>query len=242
MALGAGETTLLQLTTAYAMLVNGGKRVTPTLIDRVQDRNGKTIFRHDNRPCEGCRVAAWDGQEPPVIPDTREQVVDAPSAYQIVSMLEGVVKRGTGRRISELGKPLAGKTGTTNDSRDTWFVGFSPDLAVGVFVGFDQPKSLGAHETGSTTAAPIFKDFMGDALANQPAVPFRIPPGIRLVRVDAATGKPATIKDKNFILEAYKVGTEPDATTQSTVIGDSVVDRTSVAPDEGAATPTRGLY
>jgi penicillin-binding protein 1A len=242
MALGAGETTLLRLTTAYAMLVNGGKRVTPTLIDRVQDRNGKTVFRHDNRPCEGCNVKEWDGQPPPVIPDTRERVVDAPSAYQIVSMLEGVVQRGTGRRISTLGKPLAGKTGTTNDSRDTWFVGFSPDLAVGVFVGFDQPKPLGAHETGASAAAPVFKEFMGDALANRPTVPFRIPPGIRLVRVNAATGKPATIHDKNVILEAYKVGTEPDASTPSTVIGDSVVDRTSGAPEDGAATPTRGLY
>jgi penicillin-binding protein 1A len=242
MALGSGETTLLRLTTAYAMLVNGGKRVMPTLIDRVQNRNGKTIFRHDNRPCEGCKVTAWGGQEPPMIPDTREQVVDAPSAYQIVSMLEGVVKRGTGRRISELGKPLAGKTGTTNDSRDTWFVGFSPDLAVGVFVGFDQPKPLGEHETGSTVAAPVFEDFMKDAMANRPTVPFRIPPGIRLVRVNAATGKPASNKDKNFILEAYKVGTEPDATTQSTIIGDSVFDRAGGPPEEGAAVPTRGLY
>jgi len=243
MALGSGETTLLRLTTAYAMLVNGGKRITPTLIDRVQDRNGKTIFRHDTRACEGCNADGWHNQEPPAIPDTRERVADAASAYQIVSMLEGVVKRGTGRRISTLGKPLAGKTGTTNESRDTWFLGFSPDLALGVFVGFDQPRTLGSHETGSSVAAPIFKDFMADALANQPTAPFRIPPGIRLVRVNAATGKPATVHDRNFILEAFKAGTEPDASTPSTVIGDSSPGQdTGGGAGEVPASPARGLY
>jgi penicillin-binding protein 1A len=241
MALGAAETTLLRLTTAYAMLVNGGKRITPTLVDKVQDRTGRTIFRHDKRPCEGCNVAAWSGQEMPVIPDTREQVADPASAYQIVSMLEGVVKRGTARRISEIGKPLAGKTGTTNDSRDTWFMGFSPDLTVGVYIGYDQPKPLGDHEAGSTVAAPVFKDFMQQALAGHPAVPFRIPPGIRLVRVNAATGKPASSRDRNFILEAYKIGTEPDATTQSTYIGGNSVPPGEV-PNEAPASPARGLY
>jgi penicillin-binding protein 1A len=242
MALGSAETTLLRLTTAYAMLVNGGKRVKPTLVDKVQNRNGKTIFRHDGRACEGCMVGAWAGQEPPAIPDTREQVADPSSAYQIVSMLEGVVKRGTGRRISELGKPLAGKTGTTNESRDTWFVGFSPDLAVGVYVGFDQPKILGERETGSTVAAPVFKDFMEEALANRPTVPFRIPPGIRLVRVNASTGRPASPRDKNVVLEAYKIGTEPDAATQIPVIGGSVAEQVGEVPNDGGAAPTRGLY
>jgi len=242
MALGSGETTLLRLTTAYAMLVNGGKRITPTLIDRVQDRNGKAIFRHDTRPCIECTVGEWEGQEPPVVPDTREQVADPSSAYQIVSMLEGVVKRGTGRRISTLGKPLAGKTGTTNDSRDTWFMGFSPDLAVGVFVGFDKPRTLGPHETGSSVAAPIFKNFMAEALAKRPTVPFRIPPGIRLVRVNASSGKPATNRDRNYILEAYKIGNEPDATTQSAVIGDAVPDAAGAAPGKSPASPARGLY
>jgi len=242
MALGSGETTLLRLTTAYAMLVNGGKRVTPSLIDRVQDRNGKTIFRHDMRACDGCKGGVWEGQEPPVVPDTREQVAEPSSAYQIVSMLEGVVKRGTGRRISTLGKPLAGKTGTTNDSLDTWFMGFAPDLAVGIFVGFDQPRTLGERETGSTVAAPIFKDFMAEALADQPTVPFRIPAGIRLVRVNAATGKPASIRDRNFILEAYKTGTEPDDSTPSTVIGDSSPKTHGEVPGDGPSAPTRGLY
>jgi penicillin-binding protein 1A len=241
MALGSGETTLLRLTTAYAMLVNGGKRITPTLVDKVQDRNGKAIFRHDNRPCEGCN-AAWDGQEAPVVPDMRERVADASSAYQIVTMLEGVVKRGTGRRISAIGKPLAGKTGTTNDSRDTWFIGFSPDLAVGVFIGFDQPTALGEQETGSSVAAPVFKSFMEEGLAGRPTVPFRIPPDIRLVRVNASTGKPAATRDRNFILEAYKIGTEPDATTQSTFIGETSVEQSGEVPGETPATPARGLY
>src|SRR5690606_13072146 len=148
MALGAGETTLLKLTTAYAELVNGGHRIVPSLIDRVQDRQGHTIFRHDNRPCPACTSPAYMGQNMPALPDMRPQIIDPVTAYQVVSMLEGVVLRGTGIRIRELGKPLAGKTGTTNDSMDTWFLGFSPDLAVGVFIGYDTPRDMGKRETG----------------------------------------------------------------------------------------------
>lgn len=209
MSLGAGETTLLRLTSAYAMLVNGGKRVSPTLIDRIQNRHGHTVFRHDTRDCPDCRQSFWTGQAVPVLPDDRERLADAGSAYQIVSMLEGVVERGTGRRISEVGKPLAGKTGTTNNQVDTWFVGFSPDLAVGVFVGFDQPRGLGRKETGSSVAAPIFRDFMMDALEGHPGIPFRIPPGIRLVRIDPSTGALADPSSSNVILEAFKPGTVP---------------------------------
>jgi penicillin-binding protein 1A len=131
------------------------------------------------------------------------------TAYQMVHMLEGVVERGTGKAISVLGRPLAGKTGTSNDSKDTWFVGFSPDLAVGVFVGFDEPTSLGGHETGASTAAPIFRDFMREALKDKPAVPFRVPPGIHLVRVNAGNGRPTDSSDKNAIYEAFKPGTVP---------------------------------
>jgi penicillin-binding protein 1A len=242
MALGAGETTLLRLTAAYGMLVNGGKAIKPTLIDRVQDRNGQTVFRHDTRACQDCTVAAWEGQEPPAIPDTRDQIADPASAYQIVSMLEGVVKRGTGRRISSIGKPLAGKTGTTNDSRDTWFIGFSPDLAVGVFVGFDAPRTLGRKESGSTVAAPIFKDFMASALADRPAVPFRIPPGIRHVRVNAASGLPARGGDRNVITEAYKTGTEPDSSAERTVIGGGEVRAATPGERPSSVSPARGLY
>jgi len=208
MSLGSAETTLLNLTSAYGMLVNGGRRITPTLIDRIQDRNGRTIFRHDERACPNCIADAWVNQPVPDVPDTREQVAAQSSTYQVVSMLEGAVLRGTGRRISTIGKPLAGKTGTTNNQVDTWFVGFSPDLAVGAFVGFDEPRGLGKGQTGSSVAAPIFKMFMEEALANQPATPFRVPSDIRLVRVDSKTGRPVSNESSGVILEAFKVGTD----------------------------------
>src|SRR5207302_467323 len=147
MALGAGETTPLRHTAAYAMLDNGGRRINPTLIDRVQGRDGKTVYRADQRPCEGCSNAEWKHQPVPVIPDTREQIADPVSTFQIVEMLQGVVQRGTGTAVKAVGKPLAGKTGTTNDWQDAWFVGFTPDLAAGVFVGYDDPAYLGSSET-----------------------------------------------------------------------------------------------
>ncbi len=242
MSLGAGETTLIRLTTAYAMLVNGGKKINPTLIDRVQDRLGRTVFRHDARICEGCRVDMWMQQRVPQVPDTREQVTDPGSAFQIVNMLRGVVERGTGRRVSAVGKPLAGKTGTTNEERDTWFIGFSPDLAVGVFIGFDTPTPLGRRETGSSVAAPVFRDFMAMALEGQPAIPFRTPPGIRLMRVNARTGLPARSGDRNIILEAFKDGTSPTSTTAviegQTWAGASSDPSITGAPSSG----TGGLY
>ncbi len=211
MSLGSGETTLLDMSTAYSEFVNGGKKITPTLIDRVQDRNGRTVYRHDTRDCPGCDTVNYQDAEVPQIPDDRPQVISPHTAYQIVSMLEGVVQRGTGARIASIGKPLAGKTGTTNDSKDAWFMGFAPDLVVGVFVGFDDPRTLGRRETGSSAAVPIFKAFMAEALADDAGTPFRVPPGIRLVRVNAATGEPARYGDNRTILEAFKPGTEPTA-------------------------------
>ena len=208
MALGAGETTLLRHTAAYAMLVNGGKRITPTFIDRIQDRNGATIFRADQRPCGGCGDVDWQHQPVPVIPDTREQVADPGSAFQIVTMLQGVVERGTAKVVQAVGKPIAGKTGTTNDWRDAWFVGFTPDLAAGVYIGYDDPDSLGDDETGGHIAAPVFRDFMIAALKDAPATPFRSPQGMRLYRVSAATGLPVGAGEQ-AIYEAYKPGTEP---------------------------------
>jgi penicillin-binding protein 1A len=226
----------MRITTGYAMLVNGGKRISPTLIDRVQDRHGRTVYRHDTRDCPDCRVEEWQEQAAPELPDEREQVADPASVYQIVSMLQGVVQRGTGRRIAELGMPLAGKTGTTNDNVDTWFVGFSPDLAVGVFVGFDEPRTLGPRDTGSNVAAPLFKAFMAEALTQEDAVPFRIPPGIRLVRIDADSGQLARPGDEHVILEAFKPGTEPT--------GREVVIDGGYNPSTGstAASGTGGLY
>lgn len=219
-SLGAAETTPLRMTAAYGMLVNGGKQIEPTLIDRVQDRNGLTIYRHDTRPCPACNLSHYDGGQPPVIPDDREQIADRASAYQAVSMLQGVVLRGTGRRIASLGYPLAGKTGTTNENFDTWFIGFSPDLAVGVFVGFDQPRTLGPKDTGSSVAAPIFKDFMGRALEGKPVIDFRVPPGVRLVWIDKDTGLRSSPGADGAILEAFKPGTEP--TGFEPVIGGNV--------------------
>ncbi len=239
MSLGAGETTLLQMTTGYAMLVNGGKRITPTMIDRIQDRHGKTIFKHDERPCDGCVSKFWTSQPIPEVPDTREEITDPASAYQVVSMLQGVVKRGTGRRINQLGIPLAGKTGTTNSSFDTWFVGFSPDLALGTYVGFDTPQTLGARDTGSNVAAPIFKDIMEEALKGKPNIPFRIPPGVRLVRVNAKTGTLARPGDRNVILEAFKPGTIP---TGETVVIEGVSDSISSGSSGFPASGTGGLY
>lgn len=210
-ALGATETTVLRLTTAYAMLVNGGKQVTPTFIDRVQDRWGKTVYRADQRPCEACGpLEPWkQGMKTPVIPDVRAQIADARHAYQMVSILEGVVQRGTGVKIKALGYPIAGKTGTTNDSKDVWFIGFSPDLVAGVYVGFDEPQNLGHKETGSSVAVPIFKAFMEEALKGKQAIPFRMPPGISLVQVNPKSGMRARPGDKTVIWEAFLKGQEP---------------------------------
>ncbi len=224
MALGAGETSLIRLTSAYAMLVNGGKRVEPVLIDRIQDRYGRTLFRQDARACVGCEVEQWDGQTPPDLPDMREEVISPQTAYQIVSMLEGVVKRGTGRSISQIDKPLAGKTGTTNDNRDAWFVGFAADLAVGVYVGYDDNRSLGDVESGGRVAAPIFQDFMSNALQTVAAPPFRIPPAVSLVRINAKTGQLARPGDETVILEAFKIGTEPGRGKQAVVRGGETND------------------
>ena len=189
MALGAGETTLEKLTVAYATLANGGKKITPSLIDRVQNRNGETIQKHDNRLCINCKIKELDISLEPKIVNSQEQVIEPVHAYQVVSMLEGAVLRGTGKKVSVIKKPLAGKTGTTNESNDTWFIGFSPDLVVGVYVGFDTPKSLGPRETGASVASPIFRDFMYLALEDEKGTPFRIPSKARLVKINLENHK-----------------------------------------------------
>jgi len=208
-SLGSNEVDLLNITEAYAMLVNGGREIRGQLVERIQDRFGQTIRRRDDRTCDSCRALAYDGALPPALPDTRPEVVDPRHAYQMVTMLEGVVERGTGRSAQRIGKPVAGKTGTTNDARDAWFVGFSPDLAVGVYVGFDRPRNLGRRATGGSVALPIWTDFMEAALAGAPATPFRTPPGVRLVRVDAATGLLPGNGTQTVIAEAFLPGTEP---------------------------------
>ena len=211
-ALGAGETTLLRMVTAYAMFDNGGRRIKPTLIDRIQDRYGHTVYRHDERECIGCDAKKWANQPEPSLIDRREQVLDPMTAYQITSMMEGVVLRGTAAGAGfqkEVGKPVAGKTGTTNDEKDAWFIGFTPDIVVGVYMGYDKPRHLGRGATGGHLAAPIVKDFMKVALADKPAVPFRVPPGIKLIRVDLKTGLRAGPGSEKVILEAFKPGTAP---------------------------------
>jgi penicillin-binding protein 1A len=208
-ALGAGETTVMRMVTAYSMFANGGRRVKSTLIDRIQDRYGHTIFKHDARECRGCDApGGWKSQPEPQLVDRREQVLDAMTAYQITSMMEGVVQAGTATILKEVGKPIAGKTGTTNDEKDAWFIGFSPDLTVGVYVGYDKPRNLGKGATGGHLAAPIVKDFFKLALVDKPAIPFKVPAGIKLVRVDAKSGMRAG-PGGGGILEAFKPGTAP---------------------------------
>ncbi|MFC4724952.1 penicillin-binding protein 1A [Glycocaulis abyssi] len=210
MSLGAGETTLWRLMSAYGALVNGGRRVTPTLIDRVQDRTGQTIFVHDERECVQCDVEEWtDGLAEPELAELGEEVVDPVTAYQVVSMLEGAVRRGTGSALNALGRPVAGKTGTTNEFRDAWFVGFTPDLVVGVYVGFDTPAPLGSGEAGGRAAAPIARDAFAPILEDYPVAPFRVPEGVRLVPIDARSGEPSVLGRPGVILEAFRPGTEP---------------------------------
>lgn len=226
MSLGAGETKLINMASAYAIMVNGGKKVSPYMIERIQDRNGQTVYRHDSRSCVDCSVDKWDNQNVPHLSDEREQIVDPLSAYQMVSILEGVVQYGTGARMRSLGRHLAGKTGTSNRNQDAWFVGFSADLVVAVYVGFDEPRTLGRFETGAAAALPVFQSFMEDALKGQPDAPFRIPSGIKLVRVNHETGKPATPTDTAVIWEALK----PESARRA--ILQKVISEQSAASDE----------
>jgi penicillin-binding protein 1A len=209
-ALGAGETTVMRMVTAYSMFDNGGRRIIPTFIDRIQDRYGRTIYKHDQRECRGCNADKWNNQAEPTLVDRRGQVIDPMTAYQITSMMEGVVQRGTATVVRSVGKPIAGKTGTTNDEKDVWFVGFSPDIAVGVYMGYDKPRHIGRSATGGHLAAPVVADFLKIALADKPAVPFRVPAGIKLIRVDAKTGqRVGPGASGKVILEAFKPGTAP---------------------------------
>ena len=197
------------------------------LIDRIQDRWGRTVWRHDQRVCENCKAEEWTGQDEPQIFDDRRQIIDPHSAYQMTSILEGVVQHGTARSLKKLGRPLAGKTGTTNEEKDAWFVGYSPDLVVGVFVGYDTPRPMGKGETGGRVAAPIFGSFMKKALADRPATPFRIPPGIKLVRINHRTGLRASADQPGSIMEAFKPGEGPD--DAYSVIGLSEVTGTAAS-------------
>ncbi|MEO6779860.1 MAG: penicillin-binding transpeptidase domain-containing protein, partial [Bradyrhizobium sp.] len=246
-ALGAGETTVMRMVTAYSMFDNGGRRVKPTLIDRIQDRYGHTIFKHDQRECRGCDAPeGWKNQPEPQLIDHREQVLDSMTAYQITSMMEGVVQSGTATVLKEVGKPIAGKTGTTNDQKDAWFVGFSPDIVVGVYMGFDKPRNLGRTATGGHLAAPVAKDFLKLALADKPAIPFKVPAGIKLILVDQLTGMRAGPGDTGrTILEAFKPGTAPPDNYSVIGVADADGRALTVSPDADRTilrSGTGGLY
>ncbi len=204
-SLGSAETTLMNLTSAYASFLNGGKKITPTLVNRIQDRRGKTIYKDENSKCYGCDKFSEESNDFPKIKLQEKQVLSKETAYQITSILEGVIKRGTGKKLKDLGVPLGGKTGTTNNNFDAWFIGFSSNLLVGVYIGFDSPKTLGKYETGSKAALPIFKSFIKKALYKEEFKNFDIPDGIYFTPINYDTGKKTSFVDKKLVIEALKL-------------------------------------
>ena len=203
-SLGSAETTLLNLTSAYSSFVNGGKLISPIIIDRIQDSEGNTIINNENRKCKNCDEISFTGKDYPIIEDNYKQVISEQTAYQITSLLEGVIKRGTGKKLKELNLNIAGKTGTTNENTDAWFIGFTSNLVVGVYVGMDNPEPLGKYETGSKAALPIFKEFVKKAIKKSDARPFKVPKKMTLMVIDPLTGEKAKFNSKNTIIEAYK--------------------------------------
>lgn len=237
MVLGAGETSLMRMAIGYASFVNGGRKVTPTLIDRIQDRYGNTLYRFDQRDCSDCAQEEWNRQMPPRLKESRDLLITPQSAYQMVSILEGVVQRGTGRSLLSLNRPVAGKTGTTNDERDAWFMGFSPDLVVGVYVGFDEPRPLGYRETGGRVAAPVFREFMSLALEGEQPIPFRVPAGIRFIHIDAANGEMVRPGTEGSILEAFKLSGPGPNIPGTTASGSNFLNDQASLPEELFRTP-----
>ncbi|CAN5752050.1 penicillin-binding protein 1A [soil metagenome] len=234
MALGAGETTLLRMTMAYAMLANGALEITPSLVDRVQDRNGKTVYRHEPRACTGCGEQIGAKPAAPEIVDSRKPFHDPASVYQVVSMMTGVTTRGTAGRLAALGRPIAGKTGTTNDARDNWFLGSTPDITIGIYIGFDEPRTLGHgnEETGGGNAVPIYESIAKQIFKDKPPTPFRIPPGLRMVKYTYEGGT---------IDEFFKPGTEPgsDGFNQNPLDGSSPTSGIDPDGPQQAGSPRR---
>ena len=204
LSLGSSETTLLNLTTAYCSFVNGGKLIKPKFIDRIQDSEGSTIFNSETRECDGCNEISYLSDEVPKIKNNYKQVMSIETAYQITSILEGTVKRGTAKGLRDLNLDLAGKTGTTNKNTDTWFIGFTSNYVIGVYVGYDEPSSLGRYETGASTAMPIFKNFVKNAVKKENARPFKVPQGIKMLVVNSVNGERASYNDESIIIEAFK--------------------------------------
>jgi penicillin-binding protein 1A len=226
-ALGAGDTTVLKMTNAFAILANNGKEVKPSLVDYIQDRNGKVIYRADTRPCDRCNMRDWDGRPMPRPPLRTKQLMDPMTAYQMVHILEGVVQRGTAQNLRDLGRPLFGKTGTTTGPTNVWFVGGSADIVAGIYMGFDQPRPMGHYAQGGTLAAPIFKQFALAGFKDMPVVPFRAPYGIRMVRIDRRSGRkvfgewPTAEPKAAVIWEAFKPESEPRRTVRRDQIADA---------------------
>ena len=204
LSLGSNETTLIKLTNAYCSFVNGGKLITPKFIDRIQDSEGNTIFNSENRECLGCDQISYMSNKIPKIKNNFKQIMSKETAYQMTSILEGTVKRGTAKGLKDLNLDLAGKTGTTNKNTDTWFIGFSSNYVIGVYVGYDEPSSLGKYETGSRTAMPIFKEFVKNSIKKDQARPFKIPQGIKMLVVNSKNGERASYNDDSIIIEAFK--------------------------------------
>jgi penicillin-binding protein 1A len=247
MSLGSGETTVLRMVSAYSVIANGGKQIKPTLVDRIQDRYGKTIFRHEERGCEGCNFSQWANQDEPTLVDNRERVLDPMTAYQITSMMEGVVTRGTAAgKIPVKDRDVAGKTGTTNDEKDAWFVGFTPDLVAGLYVGFDTPAPLGRAGTGSGLAAPIFGDFLAQAAKVTAPSKFIVPDGMQLIPVNRKTGMFAYEGEPDTIIEAFKPGTGPADSLSVIGMGDQLppeeILKTSPQAQQAVTSGAGGLF
>lgn len=249
-SLGAGETTVMRLVNGYSMLVNGGKDLQPTLIDMVQDRHGKIIFQSDTRPCEQCNAPDWNGKAMPRPPERRKQAIDAMTAYQVIHMLEGVVERGTATRLRDMDRPLFGKTGTTSGPTNAWFVGGSADLVAGVYIGYDQPRSMGSYVQGGNTAVPIWKQWAVEAMKDQPKVPFLAPPGMRMVRIDRRSGRkvfgvwPSDDPKSAVIWEAFKPESEPRRVVRRDRLAQEV-EKSQQAPvrsDSDFLQSTGGIY
>jgi penicillin-binding protein 1A len=226
-SLGAGDTTVMKITNSFAILANQGRATTPTLIDYIQDRNGKVIYRADTRPCEGCNARDWNGRPMPRPPLRTKQLMDPMTAYQMVHILEGVVQRGTAQVLRDLGRPLFGKTGTSTGPTNVWFIGGSADIVAGVYMGFDQPRPMGGYAQGGTLAAPIFKQFAKEAFKDMPVVPFRAPAGIRMVRIDRRSGRkvfgawPTDEPKAAVIWEAFKPESEPRRSIRREQVADA---------------------
>ena len=220
-SLGSNETTLLKITNAYCSFVNGGKKIKPTLITRIQNRRGKTIFNHEKRNCIGCEILKLNENFVPEIKNDKEQIISEETAFQMTSILEGVVKRGTGKKLKSLNAPIAGKTGTTNNNFDAWFIGFTSNLAIGVYIGFDEPKSLGKFETGSKAALPIFKNFIEEAVYKEDMKPFKSPSNIYFFPVDYNSGKDTNFTNKKAIIEAFKEKTIKEINAKNLNIGEN---------------------